>query len=64
MLRDLVKPLRDTSKAIYWISERVENAEQPNNGFLASKYLIEDFQDHLLETAWNRQTTCTRTLRA
>lgn len=58
MLRDLVEPLRDTSKPIYWITDRVETALEMDNGFLASKELIADFKKELYETAWNRRKNC------
>ncbi|OQE02594.1 hypothetical protein PENSOL_c002G10975 [Penicillium solitum] len=54
MLRELVGPLRDTSKPIYWITDRVETAWEMAHGFLASKELIADFKEELYETAWNR----------
>ncbi|KAJ5509701.1 hypothetical protein N7527_011844 [Penicillium freii] len=59
MLRDLVEPLRDTSKPIYWITDRLETALEMDNGFLASKELIEDFKKELYETAWNRRKNYT-----
>jgi hypothetical protein len=58
MLRNLVEPLRDTSKPIYWITDRVESALEMDNGFLASKELIADFKKDLSETAWNRRKNC------
>jgi len=64
MLRDLVEPLRDTSKPTHWITDRIENAGQIESGFLASKNLIEDFKEHLLKTAWSHRKNCTKTLRA
>ncbi|CAP93699.1 Pc16g10290 [Penicillium rubens Wisconsin 54-1255] len=59
MLRNLVEPLRDTSKPIYWITDRVESALEMDNGFLASKELIADFKKDLSETAWNRRKNYT-----
>jgi hypothetical protein len=58
MLRNLVEPLRDTSRPIYWITDRVESALEMENGFLASKELIADFKKNLYETAWNRRKNC------
>lgn len=58
MLRDLVGPFRDTSRPIYWITDRVETALEMDNGFLASKELIAEFKEELYETAWNRRKNC------
>lgn len=57
MLRELVGPLRYTSKPIYWITDRVETAWEMAHGFLVSKELIADFEE-LYETAWNRRKNC------
>ncbi|CAG8893231.1 unnamed protein product [Penicillium egyptiacum] len=62
MLRNLVEPLRDTSKPIYWITDRVERALEMDNGFLASQELIADFKKDLYETAEYRLQACKGTL--
>ncbi|KGO52407.1 hypothetical protein PEX2_110490 [Penicillium expansum] len=59
MLRDLMGPLRDTFKPIYWITDRVESALEMDNGFQASKELIVDFRKDLYETSWNRRKNYT-----
>ncbi|CAI7622726.1 unnamed protein product [Penicillium glandicola] len=59
MLKDLVEPLRDTSKPIYWITDRVESALEMGNGFVASKELIAEFKKDLYETLWNRRKNYT-----
>ncbi|KAJ6190899.1 hypothetical protein N7519_000920 [Penicillium mononematosum] len=59
MLRNLLEPLRDTSKPIYWITDRADSALEMDNGFLASKELIADFKKDLYETAWNRRKNYT-----
>lgn len=61
MLRELVGPLRDTSKPIYWITDRVETTWEMTHGFLASKELIADFKEELYETAWSRRKNCLQT---
>lgn len=58
MLRDLLAPVRDPSRPVFWVTCRSDRADETAPQFAASQDLIDGFKAHLMDALYDHHKNC------